>query len=136
MRYIIVMFLLLAACSMKKVNLSEVIEEDVSVAALTLAVVDIECNNAYDSWLVMNRERIEKTKIRRGMRIHQMVEREESVEYVVVVASKYLEGFRVDVDKFDRGKSKLLKFGVRANEVTKGLEGLFVKSLDVTHECK
>ena len=136
MRYIIVMFLLLAACSMKKVNLSEVIEEDITGAALTLAVIDVECKKAYDSWLVMNRERIEKTKIRRGVRIHQMVERDESVEYVVVVASKYLEGFKVDVDKFNRGKSKLLRFGARANEVSKRLEGLFVKSLDVTHECK
>ena len=59
-----------------------------------------------------------------------------SFEYVVIISTRHLCLFNIDVSNFKSKESKLLIFGSESKKVTSSLVGLFERSIDVTHECK
>ena len=92
---------MLNACVNKEVlDLSKVISEDVSSSRLTLAVLDNNCMSAYDKWLEENNDRIARTFISSGVRVHLMkkVKSHNDDEYVYVLREEQLNSFNVDVD--------------------------------------
>lgn len=138
--FIVVLFssILMKACSNKEtLDLSKVISDDVSNSRLTLAILDNNCMSAYDSWLSDNSNRIARTFIRRGIRIHLM-KKEKSYydsEYIYVLREEQLKSFNIDVDSFKESKSKLLIFGADSLKASASLGKKFNKTIDASHEC-
>ena len=129
---------MLNACVNKEVlDLSKVISEDVSSSRLTLAVLDNNCMSAYDKWLEENNDRIARTFISSGVRVHLMKKMKSYYdnEYVYVLREEQLNSFNVDVDSFKSSKSKLLVFGSNSLESSTQFSKKFGKAIDVSHEC-
>lgn len=130
---------MLNACVNKEVlDLSKVISEDVSSSRLTLAVLDNNCMSAYDKWLEENNDRIVRTFISSGVRVHLMkkVKSHNDDEYVYVLREEQLNSFNVDVESFKSSKSKLLVFGSNSLKSSVQFSKKFGKAIDVSHECK
>jgi hypothetical protein len=121
-----------------KSDLSKLVSSDVSNTKLTLAVIDESCSSAYNSWLALNKNRIKSSITKGKVRIHLMKRsgHDLSFEYVVIISTRHLYLFNIDVSNFKSKESKLLIFGSESKKVTSSLVDLFERSIDVTHECK
>ena len=138
--FIVVLFssILMKACSNKEtLDLSKVISDDVSNSRLTLAVLDNNCMSAYDNWLSDNSSRIDRTFIRRGIRIHLMKKKKSyyDSEYIYVLREEQLKSFNIDVEAFKESRSKLLIFGAGSLKASASLSRKFNKTIDASHEC-
>ena len=136
---VLLSFVMLNACLSKEaLDLSKVISEDVSSSRLTLAVLDNNCMSAYDKWLEENNNRIARTFIRSGVKVHLMKKKKSYYddEYVYVLREEKLNSFNVDVDSFKSSKSKLLIFGSNSLKSSEHFSKKFGKIINVSHECK
>ena len=136
---VLLSFIMLKSCINKEVlDLSKVVDGDVSSSRLTLAVLDNNCMSAYDKWLEENNDRIAKTFISSGVRVHLMKKMKSYYddEYVYVLQSDQLNSFNVDVDSFKSSKSKLLIFGSNSLKSSTHFSKKFGKTIDASHECK
>jgi len=129
--------------------LSDLINSKTLYPRLTLAIIDKSCDNAYSSWLTLNKEKIETTDIKKykfgrlsdeaaEIKIHMMKfnKNNPDTEYVVVIGSMDLFRFYIDLHNFSFKGSKLLTFGNESKKASIKYFSLFNKIIDVTHECK
>lgn len=120
--------------SAEVLDLSKIINEDVSESSLTLTILDNNCMSAYNNWLSLNVDIIGKTYVKQGIIIHSINKRDK--EYVYVILVDQLNRFNVDVNSFKTNKSKLLVCGHNSVKATVNLRKKFNKTIDISHECQ